>query len=859
MSFLQKFTKYDYPKLGYIKIPKFSIPADDFNRLKLKDNCTSDDYLLGLIKEGFQQKLDAGLIAIDKKEIYFNRLEMEFGEISRLLFTDYILLVYRIIRFCKENKILNGYGRGSASGSCIFYVLDCTKVDPIKYELLFERFVSASRTEVKEINGEKYIAAGSLADFDLDSIRSRKHEINEFLEKQFPNRTAAISNYSTFQSKVLLKEVLKCYSDYNEDQAKEVSDLIEVIFGKIESIEDSVNNNPKFKLWADKHPQEVSIVKSLKELNKNVSVHASGIILCNDDINDCMPLQLDSQKNIVSCFDMEYSQLLGIKFDNLGLKSLDIVDECLNLVGKKMEDIDVNHKSIYEYLNTRDTYLGLFQSELGLGKSVMQKLKCKDINDLSLSIAIGRPGSMKFLNDILDAKDNGNRVDWGGRINKVLEKTYNCIIYQEDVMALCRVMANFSPIEANAIRKIIGKKKTEEMPLWEDKFISQSLSNGFSKEICQKVWQTFLDSGNYLFCKGHSTTYCHLTSLCCFLKCNHTKEFYYSLLKNAKHEAKPLEEIQKIYGEMCQEDIKLLPPHILKSDMDFTIEDKNIRMGLANVKGISDKAIEKLKLFKSPYSNKFQIFQAANECKIPINIMIALIMVGSLDDMLTETRSKTMMECCLWNLLTEKEKKSCLDNGKEYNFHLLDLVRALNNKIKDIKGKFIIKDSRLGTIRKKFQGFHQIYKQNSKNLLFTSYFFENSLLGFSYSTSLLEIYKKECPDLINLHEANTSMEGEQLHIVGRVLEFKDGTSAKGNKYWRILVTDGQNSSTILFANSPTHDKLSVVLEDNGGEKPIEDDIVVIRGVKGSDIIFGKHLSIQKTKIFEKISQIKEAE
>ena len=197
---------------------------------------------------------------------------------------------------------------------------------------------------------------------------------------------------------------------------------------------------------------------------------------------------------------MNDAQMFGVKFDSLGLKNLDIINDCLNLINKKIEDIDVNDNSIYEFLDRSDYFYGIFQAEESLGKYVMKTLKCKNIEDLVLSIAIGRPGSVKFLQDIVKAREKGEYKKWHPIIDNILKSSYGVIVYQEDIMSLCKVMANFTPLETNEIRKIIGKK-LDTMPLWKEKFVNQSIDNGFDEKICEEIWETFEMSSNYIFNK----------------------------------------------------------------------------------------------------------------------------------------------------------------------------------------------------------------------------------------------------------------------------------------------------------------------------------------------------------------------
>lgn len=507
-----KFQKYEFPKLGYVKVPRFKIGAESEIRLNLKSGYSSDDLLKALINEKFLEKVKTNVISKDKKEDYKKRLQFEVAELSKLKFTDYILLVYGVISFCKENGIANGPGRGSAAGSLVLYTLGVTQVDPLKHDLLFERFVSAARTDIKEIDNDIYISSASLPDVDIDTQASKKHLINEYLNSCFNNQTCAICNFSTLQSKVLLKDVLKTYKRFNEDDAKLVSNLIETKFGKVDSISDSLNGrkdpstgelekNIEFSKWAAQYQDVIDICLGLEQLIKNKSVHASGILLCNDKLSEIIPLELSSDKKVVSCYDMGDSAKYGLKLDNLGLKNLDVIVEALNGVDKKISDIDINDNCLYDYLNNSDCYYGVFQAEEGLGKNTLRKIKPHKISDIAASVALGRPGSFKFIDQYCKFKNDGEKLEIEPRIADILEPTGGAIIYQEQLIKLAQVMAGYSPKDADGLRKIIGKKLRDKMPEHKDRFINGSVSNGYTKDLASKIWNTFEASADYSFNK----------------------------------------------------------------------------------------------------------------------------------------------------------------------------------------------------------------------------------------------------------------------------------------------------------------------------------------------------------------------
>ena len=981
--------------------------------MSLAADANSKDYLLALTKRGFAEKLQSSKIPADKKDIYWKQAEFELSEINKLLFTDYILLVYHIIRFCKKNGILNGFARGSAGSSCLLYFLGVIGIDPIRHNLLFERFISAARTDTKEFDGQTYISSESLPDVDIDSDCAQKHKLNGFIESAFPNRTCSISNYGTLQGKNAIKEVAKMFLGYSEDEAKNVSDLIEAKFGKVDSISKSIDENEFFKAWSEKSPKNkeaTEISCKLQGLIKNFSVHASGIIITNEPIADTIPTQLTSGKEDVTSVDMNITQLFGIKIDNLGLKNLSSIREAFESVGKKMEDIDVNDASIYQFLNLKDQYYGIFQAEEGLGKQVLKSLKPQNIEDISASIALGRPGCMAFVKDYINFKHNGDRtlVDkFPERIRDIVEPTAGILIMQESLMLMSKRMANFTGQEADKLRKICGKKLVHEMPKWKENFVNQSISNGFDKEFCEWVWtESFLPAANYNFnrcvfeyetvkvkteafyritrlkdvkegdfvwtfnsilkknewnkvkkihnngekdlyqytinckkiictddhkvatrnydspdfntiemlpiryanvnnlsicletsegwssysvdkreyfgrantldleidsddhnyyCNGilvsnsHSTGYAYLTAITAYLKANHPLEYFTAMLKNCKNEQDPIGEIGKIQSELQHFGIKLLPPHIILSDLDFKMEGPNIRFGLGDIKGIAAKSMQKLLSFRdSKHANKFEIFESASAAKLNIGILSSLIQAGTLDDDIAkhkQTRSRLVLEAQVWRLLTTREKRFALFYAEKYNNDLLGVVLGFkDDKLKDDKGKLVLKESRFDTISRDYQNYKKIYLQNKNSEEFACWYYERKLLGFPYSSNLKTIFNRKNSNILSIGEALKTRQDGKVLLVGMVEETKGGVSkGKGTRWLRMTIRDESDSVNILIFN----DKIDNCKEVNNNTLPQEEDIIVVEGTRKSDCIFADFIKIQEHKVFTKLSDLKE--
>lgn len=746
----------------------------------------------------------------------------------------------------------------SAAGSLLLYCLECTFIDPLYHNLLFERFISSARTNVKEISGKTYISSGSLPDVDIDSDCEKKGRINEYIQKCFPNQTAAISTFGTLQGKIILKECLKIIEEATEDQAKVAASNIEVVFGKVESLQHALKENPAFSEWAVGHEKTVKVASKLSGLIKNRSTHASGILICDSKLDDTIPMELSPDKEPVTSYDMNDSQMFGVKLDNLGLKNLTVLDYCFQYTGLKMSDIPVEDPSIYEFLNTSDDYHGIFQAEDGLGKKVMKQLKCQNTKDLSMSVALGRPGCMSFLEEVVNAKSTGKIRELDPRIDHILRPTFGVILFQESIMALSKVMAGFTALEANDLRKGIGKKLKDKVALWKDKFINESIKNNYKKEFVEEMWKTFNASGDYLFCAAHGAAYGTLSATTAYMKANHTAAFFTALLRNVKNEQDPTQEIAIINSELAHFGLKFRGPNLIKSSLDFSYTDNEIFFGLSSISGLGSKTLERLQGFRQNFTNKFSIFSEAKSSGISLGVLGSLIYSGCLDDFLTETRSKTVLEACLWNILTEKEKIECLKRGEEFGYHLMPLIKALNTTIKTEKGKPVIKDSRRDTLRKKMADYLEIYKNNSKHEDFTVFEMESRLLGFSYSQTLQNVYKKLEPNLEEIEVVKSYGPKENVIFVGKVKFAAEGLTKKaGMPYFRCVVADHTAEITCFLYENDRYPGISQHKELNG-RLAAEGDVVVVRGQRsGDDIVNANNIAVQEVKVFAKASELPE--
>jgi len=419
----------------------------------------------------------------------------------------------------------------------------------------------------------------------------------------------------------------------------------------------------------------------------------------------------------------------------------------------------------------------------------------------------------------------------------------------------------FSLDEAEILRRIVGKKKVKEVRQWKKKIREKVDKNRLSSEwmghkgvedVGDVLWSVLEDSANYSFNKSHSIAYAALSAATIFLKFNHPKEFFLSLLKMTRYEPDPINEISKIEKELSNFGIKLLPPHIVKSEMDFSIEGDNIRFGLLSIKGISDKSIEKLSNFKNAYSNKFEIFQGAKESGLGIGILCALIQAGALEGFKV-SRSKIVYEAQLWNLLKDREKIYAMKLGESLHYDLVNVVVKLST-FQDEKGKPVIKESRMNTIKKHSQSYKAIYSQNKKSESFANWWYEKSLLGYTHNKSLIDIFSEKRLDLRTIRQVSELPEKVSVIFVCYVNDkpYK-GKSRKGSDYLRLEVGDETGITKVMLFN----ERLNKCKRDNGGIYPQKDSIIVVKGKTVDDAVFADIVAVQNNKVFTKLSDLKD--
>lgn len=842
-NFTNNFQNYNFNFHG-VRLPTIETGQDNYN------------YLVTLCSQGFEEKLKNGQIEPESSQVYTDRYKYELSVLKKNGLVDYVLLIHDVLSWCDKNNIPRGISRGSASGSLVFYLIGCNHISPIKHNLPFTRFISEARLQSKIVNGITYLNGKSLPDYDADCSYIHRDKIIEYINDKYKGKTSKILTVSTFSGKILIKDCCKVVLEYTEEQAQQISDMIERIFGKVQSLDKTYEENKEFKEWVDSTEETKEcfrIANSLENTLRGKGQHASGIAISYDKIEDMIPLELSSSKDIISSFHMDDIATLMVKLDILGLKNTDVNYETCKTANVDIRSIDINHPSIYNFLQNSSNYYGLFQISDGLTKKTCIEVKPKNIDELACVLSLSRPGSYKDIPKYLNYLRDGVLESVYPAIDECLKLTGGVILYQESINDICIKVYGMDDITADQVRYCIGKKKKDDIKKFESIIFEKGKEKNIPEEVTKKIWQVINDSADYLFSKNHAYAYAYTTAINTYLKANHPKEFFISILNLAKSEPNPLEEINKVQSELASFRITLLGPDILKSDIKFQIENGNcIRYALDSIRNISDKTIDKLKDFRHEYENKFQIMLAAKEAGLNIGALSSITQSGCLDSYLSgTTRSRMVMEINVFNLLTSREKKKVVEFAPQFNYDLFNTIKHIKT-IKNEKGKPFFKDSRLNTIRERLKKYKDIYDKNSKNEKLANYFYELNNLGFTYSDTLSNILRDYYPDLMDISKAKNLLEDEKVIICGNINTVKYWKSKeKKTNCCKVNISDGTDSIDVMCFN----DKIEEMELSNGG-KFEEGWLVCVEGRKKNDAVFGNKIINQAIRIYTKLADLK---
>lgn len=585
--------------------PIIHIPSYDTNQVEAKI------FLRNISIKGLTKRL-SGNISDDYKE----RLMSELKVIEDMGFIDYFLIVYDYVLYAKKNNIMVGPGRGSAAGSLVAYSLGIIDIDPIKYNLLFERFLNKERQ--------------TMPDIDVDFEDNKKDLIKEYIQNKYgKERVSAIITFSTLGTKQVLRDVLKALMIPEIDGNKILKEINASL-----SLEENYRQNKNIKniiVESDDLNKAFKIAIKLEGIKKQISTHASGIVISNEPLNQLIPMYHHGDISLTG-ISMEFLENFGLlKMDLLALNNLSIMHNCLDLINEniKLSEIQLDDEKTFDLFRSGQTE-SVFQFESTGMKQFLLRLKPNGFSDLYAAVALFRPGPMDNLDLFIGRKNGKIKIDYlHADLESILKETYGVIVYQEQIIQILAKMAGYSLAESDIVRRSMSKKKFELLNQEKEKFINRTIANGYDKDIAAQIFDLILKFASYGFNKSHSVAYALISYQLAYLKANYPLEFMINLLNMVLGSVNKTKE----YFILCNTfKIKILPCHLLYSIDKYTIEDNMIRVPLTIIKGINNNIFIKIKNVIS--KNVVDFFDFIRECQnetISLDIIISLIETGALD------------------------------------------------------------------------------------------------------------------------------------------------------------------------------------------------------------------------------------
>lgn len=597
-------------ELGKIQLPKFNPP----------DGLTANDYLEKLVSE--RTALRYQNLTEEAKE----RISYELKVIEKTGFADYFLIVQDFVNWAKDHGIVVGPGRGSAAGSIIAYILNITNIDPLEYNLLFERFLNPDRI--------------SMPDIDLDFADTRRDEVFGYLEEKYgKDRVAHIITFGTMAARAAVRDAGRAMGisyGFCDQIAKLIpfnNDLEEAL-GNISELKNLYQNNPDAKKVLD-------AAKNLEGVVRHASVHACGTVIAEKPLTEYMPVQYAPQNNntIITQFDMGSVEDLGLlKMDLLGLKNLTIIEDTLRLAEETAGKIDIgriplNDKKVFQLLQDADT-TGVFQLESSGMRRYLKELKPNELEDIIAMVALYRPGPMELIPQYIRRKFGKERIVYlHPKLEPILKKTYGVAIYQEQLMQIARDLAGFTLAEADTLRKAVGKKIKALLDEQAQKMIEGMIKNNIKKNVAEQIWQWFEPFARYGFNRSHAACYAMIAYQTAYLRANFPVEFYTSLFNS---DAGDMERIAFLMIEAKKADISVLPPDINKSVTRFTPEEKTIRFGLLAIKNVGQNIVEAIvaeRQKNGEFKNFLDFLQRIEHKDLNKKSLESLLKSGALDSL----------------------------------------------------------------------------------------------------------------------------------------------------------------------------------------------------------------------------------
>ena len=799
-------------EFGVTKLPKYEVP----------DGMTSWEYLNKLCFEGLERRY--GNPGEELKE----RLTYELDTIHNMGYVDYFLIVWDFINYAKTHGIAVGPGRGSAAGSIVSYCLEITDIDPIRYQLLFERFLNPERV--------------TMPDIDVDFCYERRQEVIDYVVRKYgKDRVVQIVTFGTLAARGVIRDVGRVMDlpyAFVDSIAKMIPQELNI------TIDKALKMNPELRKSYESDEQVkylIDMSRRLEGLPRHSSMHAAGVVISQKSVDEYVPLSRASDGSITTQFTMTTLEELGLlKMDFLGLRTLTVIQNAVKMAKKRMPDLDIdkidyNDQDVLDYIGTGKTD-GIFQIESAGMKSFMKELKPHSLEDIIAGISLYRPGPMDFIPQYIKGKNDANSITYDcPQLEPILAPTYGCIVYQEQVMQIVRDLAGYTLGRSDLLRRAMSKKKADVMQKErqifvygdEENGVPGCIKNGIDEKTANKIYDEMIDFAKYAFNKSHAAAYAVVAYQTAFLKYYYPVEFMAALMTSVIEN--PPKVAEYIYA--CRHmDIKILPPDINRGVADFSVDEGCIRYGLMAIKGVGRPVIDVIVKDREefgPFKN-LEDFITRISMKDTMNkrVIESFIKAGALD-CLGGTRKQFMSIYIRIVEHVSQEKKYAMTG----QMTLFDLVED------DQKSEFEIKLPDVGEYAKE-----------------TSLAFEKEVLGIYISGHPLEAYEEMWKRNISATTADFQPDEETgrakvrdgaKEIVGGMITEKTVKATKTNQMMAFLTVEDLLGTVEIVVFPRDYEKNREYLEVD--QKVFVKGRVSEEEEKASKLICEKIIPFERTK------------
>lgn len=732
---------------------------------------SEEEYLIHLSREGLKERYNP------IPEEYKKRLEFELKTIIEMEFPGYFLIVRDYIYWAKQHNIPVGPGRGSGAGSIVAYSLGITDVDPMKYNLLFERFLNPDRV--------------SMPDFDIDFCQERRGDVIDYVTDYYGvEKVAQIATFGTLKTKAVIKDCARVL-DISFSEANRIAKLIPD--ERKMSVEKALEMSEELRAIKEQggvFETLFSVASRLEGLNRHISTHAAGVVIGREELTKYVPLYKDPKTNAVSTqYTMDLIEECGlVKMDFLGLKTLTLIKHCVDLIHKKnkefsIEAISETDSATFKMLQNGDSSC-VFQFESAGMQKILKQAKPSDIEDLVALNALYRPGPMAYIPQFINCKHGKEPITYADpALEEELKTTYGVIVYQEQVMKVAQIIAGYSLGEADILRRIMGKKKVYELENQKKIFIEGAAKKGHSKEHAIEIFEMLEPFAGYGFNKSHAVAYSVVAYQTAFLKANYPAEFLAANLTNEMNNPDKFKEYLNVAEKMG---LEILPPSINYSEKSFSVVDNKIVYGLAGIKNVGEVAVAKIieeREKNGKYKSFMNFLERSNPKVLNSKLLESLITAGAFDSL---------------------------------NINRPSLLQALPEAVKFAQG--IIEDKEMGQMSL----FDNIEQENLNEFeipliedwnILEKLEREKELLGFYISGHPLDTYKNEIRNsvLFDLSKPEQFVLDQKTAIVATLISKREFTSQAG-KNMAFLVLADQNGTIESGLFNKKYEKFNKELE-----------------------------------------------